>query len=117
MVAKSFFMTWHMQQEDRVKMMTGCSDMSRWILVSVDSSRSMESEEEELLMVGLSSSSFEFTNPDPIPCILSPHCDLVQYNKRRRKSLFLFLYFCEKLKDKKLKDNASGTEFHTLFIL
>jgi len=47
MVARSFFMTWHMQQEERVKMITGCSDMSRWIRASVDSSTSMESEEED----------------------------------------------------------------------
>jgi hypothetical protein len=40
-------MTWHMQQEDRVKMITGCSVMRRWILVSADSSISMDKEEEE----------------------------------------------------------------------
>jgi len=45
-VARSFFMTWHMQQEDREKMITGCSDISRWILVSVDSAPSMDKEEE-----------------------------------------------------------------------
>lgn len=43
MVAKSFFMTWHMQQDERLKMMTGCSDISLLIRVSVDSSSSMES--------------------------------------------------------------------------
>nr|KYP72215.1 hypothetical protein KK1_004803 [Cajanus cajan] len=47
MVARSFFMTWHMQQEERVKMMTGCSDMRRVMRASVDSSTSMEREEEE----------------------------------------------------------------------
>jgi hypothetical protein len=47
MVARSFFMTWHMQQEDREKMITGCSDISRWILVSVDSASSMDKEEDE----------------------------------------------------------------------
>jgi len=40
-------MTWHMQQEVRVKMMTGCSDMRRLIRVSVDSSMSMDKEDEE----------------------------------------------------------------------
>lgn len=35
-------MTWHMQQEDRLKIMTGCSEMRRWILVSVDSSASID---------------------------------------------------------------------------
>lgn len=41
-------MTWHMQhEEDRVKMMTGCSDMRRLIRVSVDSSMSMDREDEE----------------------------------------------------------------------
>jgi hypothetical protein len=35
-----------MQQEDRVKMMTGCSDMRRWIRVSVESSRSMDKDDE-----------------------------------------------------------------------
>ena len=45
-------MTWHMQHEDRLKMITGCSEMRRWIRVSVDSSTSMdrEGEEEELVM-------------------------------------------------------------------
>lgn len=52
MVARRFFMTWHMQQqEDRVKMMTGCSKMRRWIRVSIDSSGSMDKEEELLDMV------------------------------------------------------------------
>ncbi|MED6134581.1 hypothetical protein PIB30_038296 [Stylosanthes scabra] len=51
MVARSFFMTWHMQQEDRVKMMTGCSVMSRWILASADSSTSMESEVDDVFVV------------------------------------------------------------------
>lgn len=41
-------MTWHMQhEEDRVKMMTGCSDMRRLIRVSMDSSMSMDREDEE----------------------------------------------------------------------
>lgn len=47
MVASSFFMTWHMQQEDRLKMMTGCSEIRRWIRASVVSSKSMDKEEEE----------------------------------------------------------------------
>lgn len=51
MVERSFFMTWHMQQEERVKMMTGCSDMRRWILVSADSSTSMDKEEDEFVVV------------------------------------------------------------------
>ncbi|KAL5144721.1 hypothetical protein HKD37_06G014967 [Glycine soja] len=76
MVARSFFMTWHMQQEDRVKMMTGCSDINRWILLSGDSSSSMDSEEEELLIVGLSSSCpttsfWKQPMPMPMPCIPS----------------------------------------------
>lgn len=40
-------MTWHMQQEDRANITTGCSNISRWILVSADSSTSMDKEEEE----------------------------------------------------------------------
>ncbi|RYR06007.1 hypothetical protein Ahy_B06g085810 [Arachis hypogaea] len=51
MVARSFFMTWHMQQEDRVNMMTGCSVMSRWILASTDSSTSMDSEVDDVFVV------------------------------------------------------------------
>lgn len=42
MVAKSVFMTWHMQQDDRLNIITGCSDMRRWILASEDSSPSMD---------------------------------------------------------------------------
>lgn len=42
MVTKSFFMTKHIQQEDRLKMMTGCSDINRLIRASVDSSSSKE---------------------------------------------------------------------------
>ena len=37
-------MTWHMQQEVRLKMMTGCSEMRRRIRVSADSATSMERE-------------------------------------------------------------------------
>ncbi|RDX71046.1 hypothetical protein CR513_49642, partial [Mucuna pruriens] len=98
MVARSFFMTWHMQQEDRVKMITGCSDISRWIRLSVDSSSSIDREEDELLIliVPLSSScattSFE---KHPMPCIPSL---LVQYKKERKKER-------ERVK---LKGNASG---------
>lgn len=40
-------MTWHMQQEVRLKMMTGCSEMRRRIRVSADSATSMEREVEE----------------------------------------------------------------------
>lgn len=51
MVASSFFMTWHMQQELRLKMITGCSDMRRRIRVSADSATSMD--KEEALVVGV----------------------------------------------------------------
>lgn len=47
MVARSFFMTWHMQHELRLKMITGCSDISRWIRASADSSSSIDREEDE----------------------------------------------------------------------
>lgn len=40
--ARSFFMTWHMQHDDRLNMMTGCSEIRRWILASVDSATSKE---------------------------------------------------------------------------
>lgn len=43
-VVRSLFMTWDMQQEDLLKMITGCSDISRRILASGDSSSSMERE-------------------------------------------------------------------------
>lgn len=65
-----------------MKMMTGCSDMRRWILVSVDSSSSMDSED-ELLIVGLSSTSFELTNPAPIPCICEIFCSTTGEDKRQ----------------------------------
>jgi len=51
MVARSFFMTWHMQHEDRVKIITGCSEIRRWMRASVDSSTSMEREQEEVVVV------------------------------------------------------------------
>lgn len=38
----SFFITWHMQQDDRLKMITGCSDISRWIRASAGSASSMD---------------------------------------------------------------------------
>lgn len=43
MVASNFFITWHMQHEDRLKMITGCSDISLLILVSADSATSIDS--------------------------------------------------------------------------
>ena len=46
MVARSFLMTWHMQHEDRLKMITGCSEIRRWIRVSADSSKSIDKEED-----------------------------------------------------------------------
>lgn len=54
-VARSFFMAWHMQQAERLKMMTGCSDMSRWILSSAVSAPSMERDVAEEVAPGLSS--------------------------------------------------------------
>lgn len=42
-----------MQQEERVKMITGCSDMRRWMRVSADSSTSMDKEEEELELMDM----------------------------------------------------------------
>lgn len=43
---KSCFITWHMQQlEERVKITTGFSEISRWILISGDSETSMASEQ------------------------------------------------------------------------
>lgn len=45
-------MTWHMQHEDRENMMTGCSDIRRWIRVSTDSTASKDKEEEEEVAVG-----------------------------------------------------------------
>ena len=47
-VVRSLFMTWDMQQEDLLKMITGCSDISRRILASEDSSSSMEREVDEV---------------------------------------------------------------------
>lgn len=41
-------MTWHMLQEERLNMITGCSAISRRIRVSDDSSTSMDREEEEV---------------------------------------------------------------------
>lgn len=52
MVERRRFMTWHMQQEGRLKMMTGFSEMRRWILTSADSAMSMASGE---VVVGVSS--------------------------------------------------------------
>ena len=41
MVERRRFMTWHMQQAARLKMMTGFSEMRRWILTSADSATSI----------------------------------------------------------------------------
>jgi len=43
MVASNFFITWHMQHEDRLKIITGCSDISLLILASADSATSIDS--------------------------------------------------------------------------
>jgi hypothetical protein len=42
-----------MQQEERVKMITGCSDMRRWMRVSADSSTSMDKEDDELELMDM----------------------------------------------------------------
>jgi hypothetical protein len=47
MVASSFFITWHMQHEDRLKMITGCSDISLLMRASADSATSMDREEDD----------------------------------------------------------------------
>lgn len=38
-------MTWHMQQDGRLKITTGFSDIRRWILTSADSETSIASGE------------------------------------------------------------------------
>ena len=43
MLASNFFITWHMQHEDRLKIITGCSDISLLILASADSATSIDS--------------------------------------------------------------------------
>lgn len=66
-------MTWHMQQEDLLKMITGCSEISRRILASDDSSSSMEREVDELWEGGVRSkvtTSFE-KRSKPNSCIIA----------------------------------------------
>lgn len=45
-------MTWHMQHEDRLKMITGCSDIRRRMRASADSATSMDSDEDDAVPIG-----------------------------------------------------------------
>ncbi|KAG5540481.1 hypothetical protein RHGRI_020630 [Rhododendron griersonianum] len=80
MEERRLFMTWHMQQEDRLKTTTGFSDISRRIRVSAVSDTSMASEE---LVVGVSSSR---TPPSRSPCIAGAE---LEREREREREVFV----------------------------
>ena len=55
-------MTWHMLQEERLNMITGCSVINRRIRASDDSSTSMDKEEEEVGEGGSSEDTTSFAH-------------------------------------------------------